>query len=133
MSEQLIDKLAWIHIVDGQILSTRNRGKDTFYIPGGKREQGESDVAALSREILEELSVTLIDTSITFVGAFEAEAHGKSAGVTVRMTCYTADYEGTLSPASEIDEIRWLDYSGREISSAVDKVIFDWLHDRGDL
>jgi hypothetical protein len=38
-----IDKLAWIHIVDRQILSTRSKGKDTYYIPGGKREGDESD------------------------------------------------------------------------------------------
>ncbi len=46
-----IDKIAWIHLEDGKILSTRSRGKDVYYIPGGKREPGETDVDTLTREI----------------------------------------------------------------------------------
>lgn len=47
---ELIDKLAWIYIKDKKILSTRSKGKDAWYIPGGKRELGESDHEALFRE-----------------------------------------------------------------------------------
>lgn len=46
-TEQIIDKLAWIHVVDKQILSTRSKGKEKYYIPGGKRENGETDAQAL--------------------------------------------------------------------------------------
>ena len=45
----IIDKLAWIYIQDKRILSTRSKGKDTYYIPGGKREAGETDHEALLR------------------------------------------------------------------------------------
>jgi hypothetical protein len=38
-----IDKIALIEIQEGSILSTRSKGKTKFYIPGGKREKGESD------------------------------------------------------------------------------------------
>ena len=51
----LIDKIAWIELADGKILSTRSRGKDVYYLPGGKREPGESDIDALVRELREEL------------------------------------------------------------------------------
>ncbi|HCI80446.1 MAG TPA: DNA mismatch repair protein MutT, partial [Ktedonobacter sp.] len=77
----MIDKLAWIHIVDRRILSTRSKGKDTYYIPGGKREQGETDEATLIREIREELSIDLLPGSITFFGTFQAQAHGQAEGV----------------------------------------------------
>ena len=50
-SEQIIDKLAWVHIIDGRILMTRTEGREKYYIPGGKREHGENDAKALSREI----------------------------------------------------------------------------------
>ncbi|MBF6228972.1 NUDIX domain-containing protein [Nocardia abscessus] len=128
---RIIDKLAWIQIVDGRILSTRTRGKDTYYIPGGKREAGESDWEALRREIEEELSVKLIGSTVKPAGVYEAQAHGQTEGIAVRMTCYTAEYEGELTPASEIEELMWLDHSGRELSSPVDKIIFDALHDQG--
>ena len=52
----LIDKIAWIRLADGKILSTRSRGKDVYYLPGGKREAGETDVQTLVREIREELA-----------------------------------------------------------------------------
>ncbi len=80
-----VDKLAWIHIVDGEILCTISKSKDTYYLPGGKREAGETDQQALTREIKEELTVDLIPETIQSVGVFEAQAHGKPAGVPVRM------------------------------------------------
>src|SRR5680860_1506515 len=42
-SDQIIDKLGWVHIVEGRILMTRTEGREKYYIPGGKREPGESD------------------------------------------------------------------------------------------
>ena len=124
----MIDKIAWLHLVDGAILSTRSIGKDVYYIPGGKRESGESDIAALVREIQEELSVAIIPDSATHDGTYEAQAHGHPDGTLVRMTCFKADYRGELRPSSEIDEIAWLTYADRHRVSPVDQIIFDHLH-----
>jgi hypothetical protein len=49
------------------------------------------------------------------------------------MTCYAADYQGTLRPASEIEEIVWLTYADRPRVSPVDQVIFDHLRSAGQL
>lgn len=125
-----IDKLAWIHIVDRRILSTRTRGRDTYYIPGGKREGQETDHQALIREIKEELSVDLIPEQIAFLGTFEAQAHGQAEGVVVRMTCYQGSYAGEIQPAAEIEEVAWFKHRDKERSSPVDKIIFDWLRER---
>ena len=126
----LIDKLAWILITDKMILSTRSFGKDKFYIPGGKRELGETDAQALFREIKEELSVELIIDSLQFVGEFQAQAHGHPDGKIVKMTCYMADYTGELAAASEIEEIKWLTSSDKDLISHVDKLIFDFLKEK---
>lgn len=131
MDKQFIDKLAWVYIKDGKILSTKSFGKDVYYIPGGKREEGESDMEALTREITEELSVSLVPETIRHLETFEAQAHGKPEGTIVRMTCYTADFTGELAPSAEVEEVVWLTYAGREISSPVDKLIFDYLHQKG--
>ncbi|MBN1209727.1 MAG: NUDIX domain-containing protein [Myxococcaceae bacterium] len=124
-----IDKIAWIHVVNGRILSARSKGKDTYYLPGGKREPGETDVDALSREIEEELSVRIKPETISHFGTFEAQAHGKPEGVLVRMGCYMADFEGALSPASEIAELAWLTYGDRDRVSLVSQIIFDKLRE----
>ncbi|UQZ36653.1 DNA mismatch repair protein MutT [Paenibacillus sp. PK3_47] len=125
-----IDKIAWIHIVDGKVLGARSKGKDTYYFPGGKRESGETDAETLIREIQEELSVQINPETITEFGTFEAEAHGKAEGVRVKMTCLFADYTGELSPASEIEELAWLTYEDRERVSAVSRIIFDHLREK---
>lgn len=130
-SSQIIDKLAWIRIEDHKILSTRSKGKDKYYIPGGKREEGESDYAALQREIMEELQVNLLLDSLNFIGVFEAHADGHKPEVLVRMTCYSGNYTGNLAPDSEIEELIWLSYTDRERISEVDKLIFDYLHLKG--
>ncbi|SEO66803.1 NUDIX hydrolase [Amycolatopsis saalfeldensis] len=127
----MIDKIAWLHLVDGRILSTRSKGKDAWYFPGGKREPGESDVETLVREIAEELTVALMPASISPAGTWEAQAHGRASGVVVRMTCYTAEYTGALTPSSEIAELAWLGYADRPRVSAVDQLIFDDLHSQG--
>lgn len=131
MKKTFIDKLAYIHVVDNKILVTLSKGKDTWYIPGGKREEGESDEEALSREVFEELSVPLKQDTIEFYGVFEAPAHGKPAGTMVRMTCYTAEFEGELVPAAEIAELDYFEYAQKAKTSEVDHLIFDDLYQKG--
>lgn len=125
----IIDKLAWIHLKEKSILTTRTSGKDKYYIPGGKREFGEYDCEALIREISEELSINLNIKSLKYFGTFEAQAHGHPDGVLVKMTCYMATYSETLKASSEIEEIKWLKYNDRYSISEVDKIIFDYLKD----
>jgi len=122
-----IDKLAWIRLENGRVLCARSRGQDAFYLPGGKRERGETDEEALRREVEEELSVALKPETIAPYGTFQAQAHGKPEGVMVVMSCYTADYDGELRPAAEIEELAWLTYADRERLSLVGKMIFDEL------
>ena len=127
MNNTYIDKLAYIHIVDGKLLTTLSAGKDTWYIPGGKREEGESDSEALIREVEEELTVKLKPETIRHYGTFEAQAHGKPEGTIVRMTCYEAEYDGELQPSSEVAKMAFVDYSWKNKSSVVDGLIFDDL------
>ncbi len=127
----VIDKVAFLYLKDGKILSTRSRGKDKYYIPGGKREAGETDIETLVREVKEELSVDIVESSAKYYGVFEAQAHGKAEGVIVKMTCYTAEYTGELKADSEIAEIVWLTTEDIESVSPVDKLIFADLHEKG--
>jgi len=126
-----IDKIAWIHLEDGKVLSTRTRGKDVYYFPGGKREPGETDLDTLTREIDEELAVAVLPATAELLGTFQARAHGHAGDVTVRMTCYTADHRGTPTASGEIEEVIWLSYADRDRVSPVDQIIFDHLHEAG--
>lgn len=122
-----IDKLAWIELQNKSILSTKSFGKNKYYIPGGKRENDETDAQALVREIQEELTAHLDPNSLQYMGVFEAQAHGHPAGILVKMTCYSGSYSGELQASSEIEEIRWLKYADKDKISEVDQLIFDEL------
>src|SRR5690348_17382547 len=78
----MIDTVAWVHLENGRILCARPRGKDVFYIPGGKREGAESDLETLRREISEELTVALLPGTERHVGTYQAGAPG---GLMVRI------------------------------------------------
>ena len=128
---KIIDKVAYLHLKDGKILSTRSKGKDKYYLPGGKREGHESDMETLVREIKEELTVDIIESTARFYGVFEAQAHGKEEGVLVKMTCYTAEYSGELKADSEIAELVWLTSADAALVSPVDQLIFADLKGKG--
>jgi 8-oxo-dGTP pyrophosphatase MutT (NUDIX family) len=130
----LIDTVAWVRVENGLILCARPRGKDVFYIPGGKREGTESDLQTLLREITEELTVMLIPETVRHAASYEAEQPGAHPeGAVVRMSCYTADYRGVLAPSSEIDELAWFGYADRPRVPFVDQLLFDDLKAAGQL
>ena len=124
---QEIDKLAWVYIQDKQLLSTRSQGKTAYYLPGGKREAGESDAAALLREIKEELTIDLIPTTINYLETFRAQADGKPVGTMVKLTCYAAAFQGTITAASEIAEVIWITSQDRAHCSPAAQLLLDWL------
>jgi 8-oxo-dGTP diphosphatase len=97
---------AVIQDTHGRLLTVRKSGTTAFMLPGGKREPGEDDLTALGRELREELGVVL--SSATLLGRFEAPA-ANEAGATVKSHAYLVDVEGDIAPASEIEELRWLD------------------------
>jgi 8-oxo-dGTP diphosphatase len=121
----VIDTVAWVRLEHGRILCARPREKDVFYIPGGKREGAETDLQTLRREITEELTVTLLPETVRHVRTYQAGQ--------VRMSCYTAEYAGTLAPSSEIDELAWFCYADRDRVPPVDQLLFDDLNAAGQL
>lgn len=125
-----IDKLAYLHIKGRKVLTARSKNNDTFYIPGGKREGNETDHQALIREVYEELDIKLLPDTIKYIGQFEAQAHNKPEGVKVKMTCYDAEYKGSMIASNEIEEIQWLKHEDRFKTGYVDIIIFDWLKEK---
>jgi 8-oxo-dGTP diphosphatase len=109
MSERVISVVAaLIRDNDGRVLLVRKRGTATFMQPGGKRDAGESDVAALSHEIVEELGCNVIEKYAKALGVFDCVA-ANEPGYQVRAGVYAVDVEGTIKPQAEIDEMIWAD------------------------
>jgi 8-oxo-dGTP diphosphatase len=127
---EFIDKIAWMRIENSRLLCVRSHGRSLAYLPGGKRESGESDEACLVREIHEELGVTLRSGSIRPMGVYLGVADGQPDGTFVRLACYGADFSGRLIARAEIAEIMWLDHGGGEHCSPTARLVLDDLHAR---
>jgi 8-oxo-dGTP diphosphatase len=101
---------ALIRDQDGRVLLVRKRGTSAFIQPGGKRDPGEDDIAALSREIAEELGCRVLRDSIRPLGAFDAPA-ANEPGWRVQASLYGVEVSGEIVPSREIDEMIWIDPS----------------------
>lgn len=75
--------------------------------PSGKSEAGEAPLAALVREITEELGCTLAPGAAP-LGTFSAPA-ANEPGRSVEAQVYHAGLIGTPVPQAEIDKLLWLD------------------------
>ncbi len=94
----------------GRVLLVRKRGTTAFMQPGGKRDPGEDDIAALAREIAEELGCCLVRDSIQPLGEFDSAA-ANEPGWRVHACLYGIDVAGDIAPNYEIDEMIWIDPS----------------------
>ncbi len=100
-----INKVGLGLVRDGRLLLARSKGANVFQIPGGKVEPGDADdIAALVREIGEELGVTLARETVSFLGCFSAPAAGRP-GLIVSVRLFRGDVSGDPAPCSEIEEL----------------------------
>ncbi len=106
MPTATLTSVGWLHVRDGRLLGVRTRGRDRFYLPGGKPEPGETDEEALIREVREELGLVLTDVRPAFT--VEAPAHGLAVETDLTMHCFHAVASGEPQPCGEIAELAWL-------------------------
>lgn len=92
----------------GRAVVVRKRGTTGFMQPGGKIERGESALAALIRELREELGLEVDVDATEFLGSYEAPALNEP-GRTVRAEVFALVTDAELRPAAEIDAIHWLE------------------------
>jgi 8-oxo-dGTP diphosphatase len=128
--------VALVHIRDSRVLLVRTHGRKAFYLPGGKYEPGETDLAALTREVAEEIGCALRPETVQLYGAFEGEAHGQAAGTQVRITGYFGDFDGEPTASSEIAECGYYtydEYTAMAETAPVVHAMVDDLHRLGKL
>jgi 8-oxo-dGTP diphosphatase len=93
---------------EGRTLVVRKRGTAAFMQPGGKPADGETSLAALAREIEEELGCVIGADRFRPLGRFSAPA-ANEPGWTVDAELYAAELLSGIGPAAEIEEAVWID------------------------
>lgn len=91
----------------------RSRGRDVLYLPGGKREPGETAVAAAVREALEEIALVIAPDELEPFGTVVEDAHDQPAGTVVEMALFRVLPGGpadSVTPvaSAEVDAIEWI-------------------------
>lgn len=127
----VIEALSWVHVREGRLLCVRPQGRDRLYLPGGKREPGETDEQAVAREALEEVGAVLRSGTFERVAVIDQEAHGQAPGTRVELVCYTAEYDGELAADNEITELEWIGHAERERCAPAVRDLVGLLHARG--
>ena len=98
----MIDKVGGIILNDKKILVQRKRNnRIECIIPGGKRENNETDFETLKRELYEELSGT------EFIGGYDDIAVFSNKPIHVQ--AYIATIKGKIKCNNEIKEALWID------------------------
>ena len=124
----MIDKVGGIILQDKKILVQRkNNNREECIIPGGKRENNETDFETLKRELKEELDVELLEAE--FIGGYEDIAVFSNKPIHVQ--AYLVKISGNIKVQNEIKEAIWIDRNykskGIKVGSILGKYIIPQL------
>lgn len=129
----MIDKVGGVILNDKRILVQRKKNnRAECIIPGGKREGNETDLETLKRELMEELSVTLL--SAEFIGGYDDIACF-SPNEKIHVQTYLVTIDGKIKCNNEIKEAIWIDKNyknkGIEVGSILGDHVIPELIKRG--
>ena len=95
----MIHKVALLVVRDGALLLCRKRGSETWILPGGKLEPGETQEQCLAREIQEELNCGCEAEYLKTIDDLTTN------GTPIRIDLYRGALTGEAVASGEIEEL----------------------------
>jgi mutator protein MutT len=103
-----IHKAAGIIIKDRKLLVEKSIDKNFYISPGGSIESGETPEEALTRELMEEFTITVDKNDLTPFDIYYANAANDPDKV-VKMEVFIVNkFSGTIAPSHEVELIEWV-------------------------
>lgn len=93
---------------DRRVLMVTARGREVYYMPGGKIDAGESAAEAAAREAREEVSLVLDPAGLTELFEVRTQAHGEPDGRMVHMAVFRAETDAEPRPSAEVGAFHWV-------------------------
>lgn len=113
IDEKLYTRVVVVSCYKGKWIFCKQKGKDTWEIPGGKIEPGEDWLTAAKRELYEETGAT--KCKIEPICVYSISKYG--------LLCFAEIQELTNLPQSEIQKIKFFD-------DLPDKLTYTGTHDK---
>ena len=106
----MIKCVCLVEETEDQILLVQVRHREKYYFPGGKIDEGETQLQALKRELKEELKLELSDEELSYIGTVVGKAYPQENMLT-ELNGYRATvpiYWDNIHTDNEITDIKWL-------------------------
>lgn len=94
---------------------------ETWILPGGKINPGETDLECLARELSEELKNVSVKSARYYDDFDGVSPHRKDS---IRVTAYLTTIDGEPSPSAEIKEVKWVsDFTSYPLSEVTQQIV----------
>ena len=107
MEKTTIHTAGLIVLKDNKLLLAYSDNKQAWYLAGGKIDKEENSIDAITREVREELNLTLDPERLSYYCHITAPAYGELPHIIMEQDCFLYHLHEEIEPSNEISEVKF--------------------------